>query len=314
LSYQATEAVLKHSRAVGSDRLVLLVLAYHADAEDFACHPSRDLLCAEAGMCERNLQFILKRLEESGELTISRGNGRTHLTRYKLNLKRVKRVQGSSPFTESEKGEKGAEDFTLSDSEKGEKGETDFTHYSPERVKRVKGPSPFTESERVKRVKNSALKGEIFPGAYKDVEESGERARARACAHARETSPLPADAGGSRTPSQPSASGSVVVALAPPPRAARSPDDLAWFLRGLAWLCELDLELLHPRDANELSLNAQEMLAGGVKAEEFEPFRRWWRETDWRGQKGEVPTPKLVRQLWAQFRKSTYARRYEQAV
>ncbi len=103
MSYQAVSAVLKHSRATGSDRLVLLVLASHADEETFECYPSRDLLCQEAAMSERNLIYCLRKLEGTGELTISRGNGRGNLTTYQINLEGAERVQSTAPFISSER-------------------------------------------------------------------------------------------------------------------------------------------------------------------------------------------------------------------
>jgi hypothetical protein len=40
---------------------------------------------------------------------------------------------------------------------------------------------------------------------------------------------------------------------------------------------------------------------GGVTPELFVQFGNWFRRYDWRGQKGELPTPAVIRECWAQF-------------
>lgn len=153
MSYQAVSAVLAHSRATGSDRLVLLVLASHASKETFECYTGRDLLCKEAAMSERNLIYCLKRLEEAEELTINRGNGRGNLTSYTINLEPVEeseRVQSAAPFIAQERVQNPAE--------------------------RVQEPAPL-KTERVQpvveRVQNPVIKGAKVVSAYKDIEPSG---------------------------------------------------------------------------------------------------------------------------------------------
>lgn len=62
--------VIERSKAVGTDRLVLFVLAEHADDTTGECWPSVDLLAAEAAVKVRAAQYALKSLAASGELAI----------------------------------------------------------------------------------------------------------------------------------------------------------------------------------------------------------------------------------------------------
>lgn len=160
MSYQAVNAVLTNSKAKGSDRLVLVVLASHADEKTFECYPGRDLLCKEAAMSERNLIYCLKKLEEASELTISRGTGRGNLTTYRINLPKVKeveRVQQVAPFSEPERVQDSVE-----------------TVQQPSPFEIEKGCNPASERVQptVKRVQDSVIKGAKSGNAYKDIEPS----------------------------------------------------------------------------------------------------------------------------------------------
>lgn len=90
MGYKTVESVMKHSRAKGSARLLLMVLATHADEVTLECFPGRDLLCQESAMSNRNVIRALKELETLGELTLSRGNGRGNQTTYKLSIDTLK--------------------------------------------------------------------------------------------------------------------------------------------------------------------------------------------------------------------------------
>lgn len=172
MSYQAVGAVLANSKAKGSERLVLLVVASHANAETFECHPGRDLLCQESAMSERNLIYCLKKLEESKELTINRGSGRGNLTIYRINLAKIEekeRVQVSAPFIAPESVQAPAETMQSP---------------APFIEEKVQFPAPFESdkgcnltSERVQdlgeRVQDSVEKGAKSGDAYKDIEPSG---------------------------------------------------------------------------------------------------------------------------------------------
>lgn len=156
MSYQVVNAVLAHSKATGSDRLVLMVLATHADKDTFDCHPGRDLLCKEAAMSERSLIRCLNELEKLKEITVHRGSGRGNLSSYTINLPRV------------EEAEKVTEPTPILKAEKVTK-----------QVKKVTSLTPFQSdkgcqitSERVtfqeKRVTDQVEKGDISRIPYKE--------------------------------------------------------------------------------------------------------------------------------------------------
>lgn len=104
MSLSMINAVLKNSKATGTDRMVLIVLAHHVNEESDACFPSRETICREAGIKERNLIYCLKKLESLKEIEIERGLGRGNLTQYRLKLNREK-VQPAASFNQ-EKGAK----------------------------------------------------------------------------------------------------------------------------------------------------------------------------------------------------------------
>lgn len=69
-----------------SETLVLLALADHAN-DDGLCWPSIAGLAQKARLERRATQYVMKRLEKRGLLQISRGTGKGHTSRYRLNLK-----------------------------------------------------------------------------------------------------------------------------------------------------------------------------------------------------------------------------------
>ena len=75
--------VWQHSRHKGGSLLLLLAIADFADDEGTAW-PSITTLAAKARMSERNIQYALKELEQSGELTIQAGGGRSNTNLYKV--------------------------------------------------------------------------------------------------------------------------------------------------------------------------------------------------------------------------------------
>src|SRR5258708_30494401 len=67
MSYQATENAFAAPAAVrGSERLVLLALAYHADPLGRNSFPSVATIAAKARVSERTAQYPLRRLERRG--------------------------------------------------------------------------------------------------------------------------------------------------------------------------------------------------------------------------------------------------------
>lgn len=77
---------MEKSRSVGTARLVLMVIATHADKDTLATFIGEDLLAEETNMPKRTLQFNIAKLKESGELRISGGRGRGIVNNYTISL------------------------------------------------------------------------------------------------------------------------------------------------------------------------------------------------------------------------------------
>lgn len=71
--------VLNHSKASGTDKLILIGIANHEG--DGGAWPSIETLMRYANVNERAVQYALKRLEASGELVRKMNEGGTHTTR-----------------------------------------------------------------------------------------------------------------------------------------------------------------------------------------------------------------------------------------
>lgn len=73
MSVKVTAAVWERSAAEGTDRLVLLALADHADDETWSCWPSLSHLAAKCRISERTVRRSLRDLEAAGEVqTVTR--------------------------------------------------------------------------------------------------------------------------------------------------------------------------------------------------------------------------------------------------
>ena len=110
MSIQAMAWVLEHSEADGHDRLVLLAIANHANADGAAAWPSVTRIAAEARVDRATVYRALHRLVEIGELEITPGGGRGVTNQYRL-------IQ-SPPATESESETVAAGDKTVAPCDK----------------------------------------------------------------------------------------------------------------------------------------------------------------------------------------------------
>ena len=113
---------MRHSRSKGSARLVLMVIATHANDKSLQCFPGRDLLCRESAMEERNLVYAIKKLEDLGELKVIRGNGSGNPSHYELTIKRPERVQNLVNGDQKDGLEKGAKSGVTATEPATEKG------------------------------------------------------------------------------------------------------------------------------------------------------------------------------------------------
>jgi len=85
---------------------------------------------------------------------------------------------------------------------------------------------------------------------------------------------------------------------------SESPDGRAWFL-SLAALCDIDLAIATKRQKQQLGQSSKLLKdKAGATPEQIEAFGSWWYADDWRGQKGQPPTPAQVREVWGRFKKS----------
>lgn len=86
MSWQATTAVTRHSRSKGSERLLLLCIANYAGADGTGAYPSNKTLCEDSKLSERAVRYIIRRLEELGELVVEERAGPNGSNRYQVNL------------------------------------------------------------------------------------------------------------------------------------------------------------------------------------------------------------------------------------
>ncbi|MGH3433096.1 MAG: helix-turn-helix domain-containing protein [Thermocrispum sp.] len=95
MSIKVMNWVWEHSQAAGTELLMLLAIADHADDDGRNAWPSRARLAAKTRLDERTVRRVIKRLEKAGLLRIVRGHGRTNSNRYTV---------VTDAATESEKG------------------------------------------------------------------------------------------------------------------------------------------------------------------------------------------------------------------
>lgn len=75
MTVKVTTWVFDHSEATGSDRLVLLALADHADDETWSCWPSMQRIARKARLSESTTRRALQSLAASGRIRIERNGG-----------------------------------------------------------------------------------------------------------------------------------------------------------------------------------------------------------------------------------------------
>lgn len=91
MSIKAVRAVLAGSKAKGTDKVILMCLAEHANDYGGSCYPSIATIARECSTGERNVQRRLKKLCELGELTIKECvGGRAKTNQYQINMDALK--------------------------------------------------------------------------------------------------------------------------------------------------------------------------------------------------------------------------------
>ena len=86
MSVEALTVVLNHSKAKGTEKLVLIGIANHHGEQ--GAWPSVATLARYSNMSERRVQQVIKALEESGELYVQMGKG-AGVGKYKTNLYKI---------------------------------------------------------------------------------------------------------------------------------------------------------------------------------------------------------------------------------
>ena len=99
MSIFVTTHVWKDSKQKGSGLLLMLAIADYADAEGFA-YPGVATLAKKIRMSKRTVQYLLRRVRESGELTVKKGAGPRG-----CNLFRVQMSPGAESHTDERKEE-----------------------------------------------------------------------------------------------------------------------------------------------------------------------------------------------------------------
>lgn len=147
--------VFESSQSTGSDRLVLLALADHADDETWKCWPSVPRIAHKAKVSERTVQRSIKTLEKIGELAVEdRGN------EHRPNLYEVNPGRRRQSDTLPGGGGDNDDDGGASMSSKGDTGD----------VKGDTGDTPNPKNPHESSEEPSTSNGSASDGGNPDVE------------------------------------------------------------------------------------------------------------------------------------------------
>ena len=139
MSIEAVRHVLEQSKTKGAQRLILLVIAEHADRSGIAW-PSVETIAHLANCSERFVKRTIAKLD-AGELVLERGGGRGRSNRYRIPLERV---NSGSPNTDLERVNSETERVN-SDAQKGEPRFTRTTKNHQRTIKRSRALNSKTE-------------------------------------------------------------------------------------------------------------------------------------------------------------------------
>ena len=93
--------VIENSTAKGTDRAVLLMIAYHANEYGAEAWPSIDTLARETNVSRRAVCYAVAALVAAGHLEMAQGGGRGHSNSYRLPM--INSANGA-PITERVQG------------------------------------------------------------------------------------------------------------------------------------------------------------------------------------------------------------------
>jgi hypothetical protein len=83
MSWDATSSVVNRSKQKGSAFLLILLLANHADGNGYSWYGVRRL-ALETRLKERNVRYLIRKLERSGELEVFIGKGQNGTNLYRV--------------------------------------------------------------------------------------------------------------------------------------------------------------------------------------------------------------------------------------
>lgn len=74
----------------------------------------------------------------------------------------------------------------------------------------------------------------------------------------------------------------------------------------LMTLCKFDSKLMTKDQRGQLAGESKRFKTAGITPEQIARFGKYWYAQDWRGKKGQAPTPAQVRAEWGKFKDSGY--------
>lgn len=114
MSIKVMTWIWDNAPASGTELLMLLAIADHADDRGRNAWPSRATLARKTRLDERTVRRVTKRLEDSGQVVVERGSGRSHSNLYTIVMTPAQPVD--NPI---ESGEEREADYPPGDSPRG---------------------------------------------------------------------------------------------------------------------------------------------------------------------------------------------------
>lgn len=262
-----------------AERQVLLAMADHADHEGNNVRPSVALIAWKTDYSERQVQRIIKDLRKAGILVLTKGATPHSPNHYRIDV-------SAGIFKEPFRSEK-RQDVTPPDA-RGDKMSPLFRGdiLSPGDI----AMSPGGVTQLCHPRGDIAMSPDPSYNHHDNRQESV-APPARAPRKAR-----------TRTPTKETKDDE-----APTPIAV---------IQALAEVCVIDRSLVAKKDHIVLASAAKALYQAGQRngksdaeiIETIKGFDPWFKQHDFRGQKGEAPTPDLVRRLWAQYIQTKHGR------
>jgi hypothetical protein len=122
MNYSIVRQVIECERLTDkTDFAVLMVLAYHTDAEG-CCRLSTPRLAMEARIGQRTAEVVVERLRAAHYFTLTRGGGKGKSNQYKLHVERGQEVTKCEKATPNPAADAGYKEFESEDTPQQERG------------------------------------------------------------------------------------------------------------------------------------------------------------------------------------------------